>query len=112
MANSLQPLFEPVQLTNAAALYYTAVAKTRIDKMTVANPSATVSYTFTAYWVAAAGTPVTANILQPARAILPHEAYDVFPFIGQTLGVGDMIYAVASTGAVLNFFASGLVMST
>lgn len=112
MANIIQPLFEPVQLTNAAVAYYTAAARTRIDKLTIHNPSATVTYNATIYWVPAAGAPGITNAIETLRPVLPHESWDVFSVIGQTLGVGDALYMLASTSAVLNAFASGLVMSS
>lgn len=112
MAFNIQPLFEPARLTAAAVAYYTAAARTRIDKLTVANASATVAYTCTIYWVPSAGAASAANAIQTTRTLLPLETWDVFPFIGHTLATGDSIQALASVTNVLTMFGSGLVMSS
>lgn len=111
MAVVILPIIEPVQIANAATLYYTALLRTTIDKMTVSNPDAAVPYSVTLYWVPAGAGPTGANIVQPARALQPLESWDAWVFIGQTLAVGDMIYALASTAAKLNFMASGRTYS-
>lgn len=111
MAFLIQPLFEPVRLTNAAAVYYLAAARTQIQKLTVANPSPTVTYTATIYWVPSGAGPTSSNAIETTRTVLPLETWDVFSLIGHTLGIGDSIEALASTTNVLNFFGSGLVMS-
>lgn len=111
MSFLIQPLFEATLVTNAATTFYTALARTRIDAMSVINPSATVTYTFTLHWVPSGGAAATANKIVPARPILPGESWIVFPIIGQTLAVGDFIQALASTTNVLNLAASGMLMS-
>lgn len=111
MSAVIQPLFEPTQLTASAATYFTAQAPTRIDKMTVANPDTAVGYNVTIYWVPAGGGAGVANAIVSTRRLQPGETWDVFPFIGHVLGVGDLIDAVASTAAKINFFASGTVVS-
>jgi hypothetical protein len=111
VAFSIQPLWAPAQLTNAAVAYYTAAARTQIDKITVHNPSTTTIYTATIYWVPSGGAAGTANLMENARPVLPQESWDVFSLIGHTLAIGDAIWALASTTLVLNFFGSGLVMA-
>lgn len=111
MAFIIQPLFEPVRLTNVAAVYFTATARTQIQKLTISNPSATTGYTATVYWVPSGGAAGITNAIETTRTVLPLEAWDVFSLIGHTLGIGDAIEALASTTLVLNFFGSGLVMS-
>lgn len=111
MAFTIQPLFEPVRLTNVAVAYYTATARTQIQKLTISNPSAVTAYTATVYWVASTGAPTSLNAIETTRTILPLETWDVFSLIGHTLAAGDSIQALASTTNVLNFFGSGLVMS-
>ena len=58
-----------------------------------------------------AGAPRAANQIAPSRALQPGETWTVWPFIGQTLAVGDTIQALASSAAELNFFASGRLMT-
>ena len=109
---NLQPLFNPVQLTNVAAALYTSTSvRTRIDKLTVANTSLVTAYTITFHWVASGGAVSAANKIVNARTLLAGESWDVFPFIGHTLAAGDAIWALASTTLVVNCFGSGLVMS-
>jgi hypothetical protein len=111
MSVIITPLFEPTQLTGAAATYFTAQVATQISKMTVSNPSSTTSYTCTIYWVPSGGTAGPANAIVTTRAIQPLETWDVWPFIGHVLAAGDFISAFASTAAKLNFFASGTTVS-
>lgn len=110
MSFKIQPLFEPTQLTNAIATYYTAAVRTRIDKLTLYNTSSTLSITATVYWVPSGGAAGTSNI-NTIHTLLPNETYDIFGLIGQTLGIGDLLAAVGSTTAVLNFQGSGLLMT-
>ncbi len=108
MSVIITALFEPVQLTNAAALYYTSTGvRTGIDKATVSNPDAATPYSVTVHWVPSGGAVSNANMIIPARFVMPLEALDLWPFIGQTLGVGDQIWAFANVAAKLNFFVSG-----
>lgn len=112
MSVIIRPLWEPAVLTNAAARYYLSTGvRTSIDKMTVSNPSASTPYSVTVYWVPAGDAPTTANIIIPPRFVQPLEALDLWSAIGQTLGTDDEIWALASTTAVLNFFASGRTFS-
>lgn len=113
MAYQIQPLWQPAQLQTAAGVWYNALVKTRIDKITVSNPSATAGnvYTVTIAWVPSGlmfGVPFQ---VVTTKAIQPLESWDAWPLIGHTLGVGDTIQALASTGAVLNFFGSGTTVS-
>lgn len=94
-------------LTNAAVVYYSAGAPTRIDKCTLANPSLTVAYNATIYWVPNGGAAAPANAIVTQRIIQPKETWDVFGLIGHVLNQGDMIAALASVTGVLNFFGSG-----
>lgn len=111
MSVIILPIIEPVQIANVATLYFTATLRTTIDKLNVSNPDAATPYSVTLYWVPAGGAPTSANIIQPVRALQPLESWDAWPLIGQTLGVGDMIYALASTAAKLNLSASGRTYS-
>lgn len=111
MSVVIQPLFEPVQLTGAAATYFTAQVATRIDKMTLANPSTTTAYTATIYLVPSGQVAGVTYALVTARPLQPLETWDVWGAIGQVLAAGDFISAFASTTAKLNFFAAGTSVS-
>lgn len=111
MAFTIQPLFEPVRLTAAAAIYYNATARTQVQKLVVSNPDPTVSYSATIYWVPAGGTAGAGNAIETTRIVQPLEAWIVSSFLGHTLGIGDTIQALASVAVKLNFFGSGMLMS-
>lgn len=110
MAATVQPLIEPVSLTNSPVSYFTAGARTRVDQMSLANPSATTLYSATVWWVKTGSSPDTTNQVQPARPMTPGEAWNVLTFVGQTLASGDQIFAEAD--GPINFFASGTVMTS
>lgn len=110
MAVNIQPLIEVLPLTNAVATYFTAQVPTRIDKMTVANPTAGAA-TVTIHWVPNGGSAADNNALVKTRSVQSLESWDVWPFIGQVLAVGDTIQAVASAGATINLAASGTTVS-
>lgn len=111
MSVKILPLFEPVQLTGSAAIYFTAQVPTRIDKLTLANPSSTTAYTATLYLVPSGGSPSAANAIVTARPVQPLETWDVWSAIGQVLATGDTLQALASTAAALNMFAAGTSVS-
>lgn len=111
MAVTITPLFEPVQIANAATVYFTAQVPTQIQKLTVANPSNTTAYSVTLYWVPNAGAAGVTNAIQTTRFIQALETWDAWPFIGHVLNPGDAIAALASVAAKLNFFGSGTQVS-
>lgn len=106
MAVTIAPLIEPTQLTAAAVSYYRANVPTRIDKMTVANPTATPR-SVTIYWVPSGGSPDGTNTIVATRFLNANETWDVSPMIGHTLGVGDTIQALASAATAIVIAASG-----
>ena len=111
MSVGITPLFEPVQLTNAAVTYFTAQVPTQIQKLTLNNPSATTAYKATINWVPSGSSATSANQIVTSRYLQALESWDVWPFIGHVLNVGDFISAFADTGAKLNFFGSGTTVS-
>lgn len=109
MTISIQPLFEPKQVpTGSAGVIFLAGGVTRIDKLTVTNPSLTVFAQVTLYWVAANGVPSTANSLPLNRGLQPLDAWDAWPFMGHVLAAGDAIWGFAAFGAP-SIFGSGTV---
>lgn len=116
MSVTLKPLFEPVQIANAATTYFTATVATRIDKMTLTNSDTAASHYATIYWVPSGGTAGPANAIliggtTVGKLLAPGETYDVTGFMGHTIGVGDLIAAVADAASKVNFFASGTQVS-
>ncbi len=110
MADRIQSLFTPQQLAAAPSLLYNAAARTRIDKLTVVNPSLTTGYGATIYWVPS-GQAVPNFAMLPGILIQPQQQYDVWSFIGHTLSVGDAIYGFATSAAALNVFGSGVTFT-
>lgn len=110
MAVQITPLFTSQVITNAWASYYTALAPTRIDAMALYNgPPNAIEFCQIA-WVPSGGAIGNANIIQGTQ-VFPNQTWIPFGFVGQTLGTGDMIYALGTAGGLVNFFASGTVSS-
>lgn len=109
MAISIQPLFEPKAVpTGSAGVIFTATGVTRIDKLTVTNPSTSAPARVSVYWVAAGGVVSPANSIPLNHDLQPLDAWDVWPLMGHVLNKGDSIFAVATTGAP-SIFGSGTV---
>lgn len=106
MAVTILPLFEPVQVTAGTLTYYNATVPTRIDKMSVSNPTGTARWV-TIYWVPSGASATAANTIVFQRYVNAGESWDVTPMIGHTLGIGDTIQAIASAATALVFAASG-----
>lgn len=106
MAVTILPLIEPVQVAAADTIYYTAQVPTRIDKMTVTNPTATPRW-ITVNWVPSAGASSASNTMVFQRFVNAGESWDIAPMIGHTLAVGDTIHATASAATALVLSASG-----
>lgn len=110
MATTILPLIEPTQIAATATSYYRAGVVTRVDKMTVSNPG-NAPTTVTLFLVPSTGSAGATTTLVNARSINTNESWDVWPFIGQVLAVGDAIYAEAGSAATLNLFAAGTQVS-
>lgn len=111
MASSIIRLFTPLQLPSAAALLFTAQVPTQILKLSVSNTSDATAYTVTFHIVPSGGAVDATNMIVNERSLLAQEAWDVWPAIGQVLAVGDAIWGLASTAAVVAAFGSGLAVS-
>lgn len=109
MSAVAQPLFEPVELNSTPTAYYTASANTRVDQMTVSNPSSTAAHLVTINWVKGGGSADSISEIVPQRQMTAGESWNALPFVGHVLGAGDAIWA--SADGPLNFFASGTVIS-
>lgn len=106
MAVTITPLIEPTQLGAVTASYYRANVPTRIDKMTLANPTATPR-SVTIFWVPSGGAADGTNTIIFQRFLNAGETWDVSPMIGHTLAIGDTIQALASAAAAVVIAASG-----
>lgn len=110
MSASNVPLIQALPIAATNTLVFTATAKTRLDAVTLYNPIGNAACLVTLSIVTAGGSPGTPNQIT-SHNCLAGETYLVFGMIGQSLGVGDMIYAQAATASLVNLFASGLITS-
>ena len=109
MAITNKALAEGVQLTNAAATYYTAPALTTtiLKKLTVTNSTAG-AVSLTVYLVPSAGTAGVTNIVTSAKSIAAGAVYEAYEAENHVLNPGDTLQAFASAGASLTLRASGI----
>lgn len=110
MTVTIQPIIEPQAIPAASTLLFTATARTSIDALTLYNPKANAACAVTLNWVPAGSAVANPNITIE-HTMQPGETYVVYGLIGQTLAAGDMIYAIAATGGLVNIFGSGTVSS-
>lgn len=110
MAVSIITLFEPQQLTSSIAAYFTAPVPTRIDKLTLSNPT-TNARQVSIYWVPRGGAAGPTNQIIANRYLQPNETWDVYPLMGHVLSPGDEIAAVCDSAAAVDFFGSGTAVS-
>lgn len=101
-------LVDGSQLTNVAAIYYTAPANTitTIGACTLTNTTGG-AVTATLHLVPSGGAPGAANCILSARAIAVGESYNVGQAIGQSLPAGGTLQALAGAGASIALVASG-----
>lgn len=107
MGSKLTTLIEPQILTAGLVTYYTAGVTTRIDQMTVTNPTGTPA-TVTVNWVPKGGTAGVGNTIVFQRPINAGEAWSASPMIGHTLSAADFIQIEASVATTLVIAASGV----
>jgi len=100
-------LIQALQVPAVNTSVFTAQAATRIDAMTLYNPVGNAACLVTLSIVAGSGGAGTANQIS-SHNCLPGETYSVFGLIGQSLAIGDQIYALAATAGLVNLLASGL----
>lgn len=102
-------LIAPVQLTNVAAGYLVTPANTtyRIGRAAFSNPTGG-ALTITAYVVPAAGTAVVANQVINAVNVPAGSTYVSPELAGLVLPAGSSLQALASAGASIVLYASGV----
>lgn len=104
-------LFDPAQLTAAAATYYTVPvgAKCILKKLTFTNPTSSAApRTVTVYLIPNGGTAADSNTLISAKALAIGETWDCVEAENQILNAGDFIQALASAATDVTIMGSGL----
>lgn len=100
-------LIPTVELTNAAADYYTATGVIGdISAATATNiTSGTVSVTV--YLVASGGSPGTTNKVVQTRNVPANSSIQLWEIIGQKIPDGASIQAAASSNSAINLTVGG-----
>lgn len=111
MAVLQRALVLPQQLTASTATYYTSTSlKTRIDKLTITNPTGTAR-TVTIYLVPSGGTAGDSNTLTSAKTVAAGETWNCPDVVGHVLEDGGTLQAGASAATALTIAASGVTIS-
>ena len=96
------------QLTNVAAAVVSPSGVTFVIKKAVFTNTDVVARTITVYKVAAAGSPGATNTVISAFSLSAGQAYVAGELANMVLESGKTLQALASTAAVVNFYADGL----
>lgn len=108
MALTPAVLISPQQVAAAATTYYTSTGlKTRIDKLTVTNPTATAR-SITIYLVPSGGPTDDTTTITKDKVINAGETWNCPDAVGQILGASGTIRAVASAATALTISAAGV----
>jgi hypothetical protein len=108
MSITIAQLVSPQQLTNATATYYTSTnIKTRIDKLTVSNPTSSAA-TVTIYLVPSGGSASDATTISKTKTVNAGETWNSPDVVGLVLNAGGTIQAVASANTTLTIAAAGV----
>lgn len=106
---SLAQLTPPLAIGAALTQLFVADKTTRVDKLTVTNPTGG-ALSVTVY-ILAAGVPVSdTSIVTATTSIASKAALNVKEVVGQVLNAGDSLQAVASA-AGLTAMASGVTQT-
>lgn len=101
-------LVAPQQLTASTAVYYTSTnLKTRIDKLSVTNPTANARL-FTLYLVPNSGAANDGTTITSLRPINAGETWNCPDAVGQILNAGGSIQAKADAATALTISAAGV----
>lgn len=111
MAITPLQLVAPQQIASSATIYYTSTAtKTRIDKVTVTNPTASaVQVTF--YIVPSGGSVGDSTTITKTYSVPGLFTWNCPDLVGQIMAVGDTFRALASSATALTLMASGTQIS-
>jgi hypothetical protein len=92
---------------NTQTTQYTATGVTAIiDKFTATNTTGTAA-TISVNLVTVAGTAGNTNLITKTKILQASEVYTFPELVGQVLGIGDFISAVAGTASAINIRVSG-----
>jgi hypothetical protein len=92
---------------NTQTTQYTATGVTTIiDKFTATNITGTAA-TISVNLVTVAGTAGNTNLITKTKTLQASEVYTFPELVGQVLGVGDFISAVAGTASAITIRVSG-----
>lgn len=107
MAVNVAVLIAPQQVSNSQTTYYTSTGmKTIIDKCTVTNVTAGV-VTVSINLVTSGGAAGVTNLILDTKSLAVDECYTCPEIVGQILGSGDFISAIASAATSITIRASG-----
>lgn len=109
MSLSLTQIIAPSAVPTSVSPLFTASHLTRVDKMTVTNPTGG-ALNVTIYMVSAGVTLSNTSIVTPTTSVGASAALNVKEMIGQVLQSGDSIQVIGS-GAGLTTMASGVVQT-
>lgn len=111
MAVTLKTLIEAAYLANSQTTQYTSTAaKTRVDKFTVTNVTAS-NVTFALNAVPSGGSASDANIIIKGKSIAPNETYNCPEIVGHILEAGAFLSTLAGTATALSCRATGTVIT-
>jgi len=92
---------------NTQTTQYTATGVTTIiDKFTATNITGTAA-TISVNLVTVAGTAGNTNLITKTKTLQASEVYTFPELVGQVLGIGDFISAVAGTASAITIRVSG-----
>lgn len=111
MAVVPKQLVAPVQVASSATDYIPAVTiKTRIDKVTVTNPTSTAR-TITFYIIPSGGSAGDSTTITKTYSVPGTSTWNCPDLVGQILTIGDKLQAVASAATALTLMISGTEIS-
>lgn len=108
MATTAAQLIAPQQVAGTATIYYTSGSgvKTRIDKLSVTNPTAG-AVSITIHIVPSGGSVGDSTTITKTRGVNTLETWNCPDLVGHVLNPGDTIRALASAATSLTLMASG-----
>jgi hypothetical protein len=107
MAVSVKVLVPAKFAENTQTTQYTATGLTAIiDKFTATNVTGTAA-TISVNLVTVSGSAGNINLITKTKTLQASEVYTFPELVGQVLGVGDFISAVAGTASAINIRVSG-----
>jgi hypothetical protein len=103
---SFGPLVQAVQVAGAWTQVFDAAALTRLDAVTLYNPIGNAACLVTLAIVPSGGSILTPNQIT-SQNMLAGVTWNPSGLIGQSLNIGDTIWALAGTAGLVNLFIAG-----